>query len=52
MINSVRSAIAKRARYSRTVREIQALDPQLAIEDLGIVTSDAQVLARQAVYGR
>jgi len=50
-IESIREAIAKRARYNRTIREIEALPTDLAVEDLGIYPADAKTIARAAVYG-
>ncbi|SLN16541.1 hypothetical protein [Roseisalinus antarcticus] len=52
MINSIRTAIHKRTAYNRTVRELKSLPTDLAIEDLGIVTYDADRIAYKAVYGR
>jgi len=50
-IESIREAIAKRALYNRTIREIEALPTELAVEDLGIYPADAKIIARAAVYG-
>lgn len=50
-LESIREAIAKRALYNRTIREIESLPTQLAVEDLGIYPSDAKTIARAAVYG-
>ena len=50
-ISAIREAIAKRALYNRTVREIEALPIELAIEDLGIYPADAKSIAHAAVYG-
>jgi len=49
---TIREAIAKRAAYNRTIREIKALPTELAVEDLGIYPADARSIARAAVYGR
>jgi len=51
LINSLRSALAKRAAYNSTRREIANLPTELAIEDLGIYPGDANRIAAQAVYG-
>jgi uncharacterized protein YjiS (DUF1127 family) len=48
---SLRDALAKRALYHRTVREIEALPAELAIEDMGLNPYDAKAIAREAVYG-
>jgi len=48
---TLREMIAKRAEYRRTLREIEALPVELAIEDLGINPYDAKTIARRAVYG-
>ena len=50
-IESIREAIAKRALYNRTIREIESLPTQLAVEDLGIYPADAKTIAKSAVYG-
>ncbi len=49
--STIRTAVAKRALYNRTIREIQALPTELAVEDLGIFPSDAKAIAQAAVYG-
>lgn len=51
-ITNLRTAIAKRALYNRTIREIEALPTELAVEDLGLFPSDAKSIAYTAVYGR
>ncbi|GKY87962.1 hypothetical protein [Sinisalibacter aestuarii] len=51
-IETIRDAIAKRALYHRTVREIEALPTELAIEDMGLNPYDAKAIARAAVYGQ
>jgi uncharacterized protein YjiS (DUF1127 family) len=51
MIETLRSRLAKRAAYVRTRREIANLPAEFAIEDLGIVPSDANKIASRAVYG-
>ena len=48
---SLREALAKRALYNRTIREIEALPTDLAVEDLGIYPADAKAIAKAAVYG-
>lgn len=50
MMNTLRSAIAKRAAYVRTIREIQAMPLDVAL-DLDIFREDAPRIARRAVYG-
>lgn len=50
-LNTLRNALAKRALYRRTVREIEALPVELAIEDMGLNPYDAKAIARAAVYG-
>ncbi|MGR3363721.1 MAG: hypothetical protein ACU0CY_06010 [Maritimibacter harenae] len=47
----LRTALAKRAQYTRTRRALAALPPELAIEDLGLNPYDAKTIARRAVYG-
>lgn len=51
MIETLRSRLAKRAAYNRTRREIANLPTEYAIEDLGLVPSDADKIASKAVYG-
>ncbi|SMH58330.1 hypothetical protein [Maritimibacter sp. HL-12] len=48
---TIREIIAKRALYHKTVREIEALPVDLAIEDMGINPYKAKEIARRAVYG-
>ncbi len=48
---TIREAIAKRALYVRTRRELEALPSDLAIEDLGFAPFDAKEIAYRAVYG-
>lgn len=50
-LESLRRALAKRAAYHRTVREIRALPVELAIEDMGIDPYNARRIAHTAVYG-
>ena len=51
MIQTIRTAAAKRRAYNRTRRELAALPRDLAIEDLGFYPGDADAIAAQAVYG-
>ncbi|MGZ9810055.1 hypothetical protein ACXN5S_06285 [Pseudoroseicyclus sp. H15] len=46
----LRTALAKRAAYSRTVTEIRSLPLDIAL-DLDLYPGDAKRIARQAVYG-
>lgn len=48
---NLRDAVAKRALYHRTIREIEALPLELAIEDLGLDPTNVKAIARAAVYG-
>jgi len=50
-IKTLKEALAKRAEYIRTLREIEALPATRAIEDLGLNPYDAKAIARRAVYG-
>lgn len=50
-VESIREAIAKRALYNRTIRELENLPTNLAVEDLGIYPADAKAIAKAAVYG-
>ncbi|WP_191090141.1 hypothetical protein [Histidinibacterium aquaticum] len=52
MFSTVRTAIAKRAQYNRTVRELRSVPAGLAVEDLGFFPGDANRIARDLVYGR
>jgi uncharacterized protein YjiS (DUF1127 family) len=49
--NTIREALAKRALYLQTKRELEALPNDLAIEDLGLTPFDPKEIARRAVYG-
>ncbi len=49
-LTQLRSAAAKRAAYTRTVREIKNMPLSVAI-DLGIYPPDARKIASEAVYG-
>ncbi|MDG4649690.1 hypothetical protein P6F26_14695 [Roseibacterium sp. SDUM158017] len=51
IITYLRSTAQKRALYNRTVAEIQGMNRDIAIEDLGIYPGDAERIAREAVYG-
>jgi uncharacterized protein YjiS (DUF1127 family) len=51
MFATLRTAVAKRAAYARTVREIEAMPLDVAL-DLGIFREDAARIASRAVYGR
>jgi uncharacterized protein YjiS (DUF1127 family) len=48
--NDVRESLRKRAAYRRTVAELRDL-PESIANDLNIYRGDAELLARQAVYG-
>ena len=50
-LNDLKAAAQKRAAYARTVREIENMPLDVAL-DLGIYRGDAHRIARQAVYGR
>ncbi|WP_172961051.1 hypothetical protein [Oceaniglobus roseus] len=50
LINSIRSAAAKRAAYNRTVAELSKLPLDTAL-DLDIYRGDVHTIARRAVYG-
>lgn len=49
-MTQIRSAIARRAAYYRTVRELSALPPK-ATDDLGLNPVNAKRIARAVVYG-
>ena len=51
ILADLRSAVARRAAYNRTVRELRALPLDVAL-DLDIFPGDAPRIARKAVYGR
>lgn len=51
MFTDIRDRLAKRAAYNRTRHELANLPTELAIQDLGIFPSDADKIARRAVYG-
>lgn len=48
---ALRTAVARRTAYRRTLRAIEALPPEVAL-DLGILREDAARIAARAVYGR
>ena len=52
MMKTLRDRFAKRAAYNRTRDAIASLPVELAIEDLGISPSDADKIAKKAVYNR
>jgi len=51
LLTELRSRLARRAAYSRTLRELRAMPRETAI-DLGLFPEDAAQMARAAVYGR
>ncbi|MEL6798853.1 MAG: hypothetical protein AAFO80_03160 [Pseudomonadota bacterium] len=51
LLAQMKSAAQKRAAYNNTVREIENMPLDVAL-DLGIFKEDAHELAYQAVYGR
>ena len=51
LLARVQDAARARAVYRRTVNEIANISPDVA-RDLGIDPSDAERIARKAVYGR
>lgn len=50
MVQKFKAAAEKRAAYIRTVREIESMPLETAL-DLGIFPGDARRIAREAVYG-
>lgn len=50
MMTQLKDAARKRAAYNRTVREIENMPLDVAL-DLGIFREDAHRIARSAVYG-
>ena len=48
--NNLRDAVAKRALYLKTKREIEALPLDVAL-DIGLDKANAKSIARSAVYG-
>lgn len=51
LFDQIAEIARKRARYNRTVFEIQSMPLDVAL-DLGIFREDAEKIARRAVYGR
>lgn len=51
LLSRLRQAAARRAVYTRTVREISAMPLDVAL-DLGIFREDAEKIAWAHVYGR
>lgn len=50
MVRRMKAAAARRAAYHRTVREIENMPLDTAL-DLNIYREDARRIAREAVYG-
>ncbi|WP_169795925.1 hypothetical protein [Pseudoponticoccus marisrubri] len=50
LFDGLRTRMERRARYVRTVHELEALSHDTA-RDLNIAPGDARRIARQAVYG-
>ena len=50
LFSTLRSAIAQRAAYRRTVHELRGI-PERLWEDLSIYPGDEKRVAREAVYG-
>lgn len=50
MFDQLRDMLAKRRAYNRTVREIQSMPLDVAL-DLNIYPGDAHKIASKAVYG-
>lgn len=50
LVQRMRAAAVRRAAYNRTVREIESMSPETAL-DLGIFREDARRIARETVYG-
>jgi hypothetical protein len=48
---TLRTALRKRAAYARTKRELANVPREIALEDPGFYTGDADKIARKAVYG-
>ena len=51
VFSAIQTAVAKRALYLQTIREIQRLPADYAIDALGFDPSNAKEIARRAVYG-
>jgi len=52
LMTDIRSRLAKRAAYNRTVYELSHLPTEFAINDLGFAPCDAAKIASKAVYGK
>ncbi len=52
LINDIRTRMAQRAAYNRTVYELSNLPADYVINDLGFAPKDAPKIARIAVYGK
>ena len=50
LFSTIRAALQKHAAYVRTRNEIRDMPLSIAL-DLGIYRGDAEVIARQAIYG-
>ena len=50
LLSSLRTAVAQRAAYRRTLRELRGI-PERLWEDLSIYPGDEKRVAREAVYG-
>lgn len=50
LVETLKTAAAKRAEYNRTVKELRMLDLHAAL-DLEIYRGDIPEIARKAVYG-
>ena len=50
IMTRIRTAAERRRRYSRTVREIQTMPIDVAL-DLDLHRGDARRIARRAIYG-
>lgn len=50
LFSTLRTAVQKRAAYTRTVYELQGISPRVA-EDIGVFPAGAARIAREAVYG-
>ena len=50
LLSDLRTAVARRAAYRRTVAELRAI-PERLWEDLSIYPGDEHRVAREAVYG-
>lgn len=50
ILNDLRTRLARRAAYNRTVRELRGMPRDIA-RDLGLFVEDAELNAYRAVYG-